>query len=87
MFFEISTTVSAQILLPVRSSCAVSPLMGPIMAFIYGTMMRDRHMVVKGVRTELSGVLVLFLVGVVGGLIILPFMDRETPGTARRMLH
>lgn len=50
------------------------------MAFIYGTMMRDRHMVIKGVRTELSGVLVLFLVGAVSGLIILPFLDRETPG-------
>jgi hypothetical protein len=55
----------------------VSPLMGPILAIVYGTMMKDARMGWKGLRAEVSGVLMIFLVGMICGIAIVPFSDFE----------
>uniref|UniRef100_A0A6A7G696 DUF389 domain-containing protein n=1 Tax=Hirondellea gigas TaxID=1518452 RepID=A0A6A7G696_9CRUS len=61
----------------VVASMLVSPLMGPILAIIYGTMMKDGRMGFKGLRAEISGVLMIFLVGMLCGAVVAPFADRE----------
>ncbi len=49
------------------SSMLVSPLMGPILGFTFGTIVRDRALFMRGMLSELVGLFVTFMVGFVAG--------------------
>eukprot|EP01129_Flabellula_baltica_P001703 TRINITY_DN11639_c0_g1_i1.p1 TRINITY_DN11639_c0_g1~~TRINITY_DN11639_c0_g1_i1.p1 ORF type:complete len:368 (+),score=74.53 TRINITY_DN11639_c0_g1_i1:14-1117(+) len=64
----------------VVASMLVSPLMGPILAFTFGSILLDGKLVKRGVWSEFIGVLVVWLCGVILGLIFSPFgNDLEWP--------
>lgn len=48
----------------------ISPLMGPILAGTFGTVIHDRKLQLMGVRNELVGLSLTILVGYIIGLII-----------------
>ncbi|KAF5835684.1 hypothetical protein DUNSADRAFT_7012 [Dunaliella salina] len=52
------------------ASMLVSPLMGPILGFTYGTAIWDVVLIRRGVLAELAGVSMTVLIGFVAGLII-----------------
>ncbi|GLI69557.1 hypothetical protein VaNZ11_014193 [Volvox africanus] len=52
------------------ASMLVSPLMGPILAFSFGTSVRDPYLIWKGVVAETVGVMLTFLVGLIVGLAV-----------------
>ncbi|GIL74931.1 hypothetical protein Vretifemale_4796 [Volvox reticuliferus] len=52
------------------ASMLVSPLMGPILAFSFGTSASDPYLMWKGVVSETVGVLLTFLVGFIVGLAV-----------------
>ncbi|XP_055377027.1 uncharacterized protein LOC129609154 [Condylostylus longicornis] len=52
------------------SSMLISPLMGPIIAGIFGTVIKDGPLTLLGVKNELIGLLMATLVGFVFGLIV-----------------
>mmetsp|Transcript_12980 Transcript_12980/g.40985 ORF Transcript_12980/g.40985 Transcript_12980/m.40985 type:complete len:90 (-) Transcript_12980:131-400(-) len=45
------------------ASMLVSPLMSPILAFTFGTAVRDLALIKRGVYVEIVGVIVTFMVG------------------------
>ena len=53
----------------VVASMLVSPLMGPILAITFGFVIRDKHMLWRGLRNEAWGVLITTGVGVLVGLV------------------
>ncbi|EDW04219.1 uncharacterized protein LOC6562630 [Drosophila grimshawi] len=52
------------------SSMLISPLMGPIIAAIFGTVIEERSLRQLGMRNELVGILMATLVGFVFGLVV-----------------
>lgn len=52
------------------SSMLISPLMGPIIAAIFGTVIKDNSLRMLGVKNELFGILTAVLVGFLFGLIV-----------------
>ena len=52
----------------------VSPLMGPILAFTFGTFLRDYSLVKIGLASEMYGIFICLLVGFIGGLAATPSM-------------
>ncbi|GIL48023.1 hypothetical protein Vafri_4754 [Volvox africanus] len=52
------------------ASMLVSPLMGPILAFSFGTSVRDSYLIYKGVLAETVGVMLTFLVGLTLGFAV-----------------
>ena len=52
------------------ASMLISPLMGPILAGTFGTVINDRKLQLMGVRNELFGLSLTILVGYIIGLII-----------------
>mmetsp|Transcript_12979 Transcript_12979/g.40978 ORF Transcript_12979/g.40978 Transcript_12979/m.40978 type:complete len:174 (-) Transcript_12979:76-597(-) len=57
------------------ASMLVSPLMSPILAFTFGTAVRDLALIKRGVYVEIVGVIVTFMVGMFVGVIFCPFAD------------
>ncbi|KAG1661650.1 hypothetical protein FOA52_007531 [Chlamydomonas sp. UWO 241] len=55
------------------ASMLVSPLMGPILGFTFGTSLRDVMLIKRGLVAEAIGILACFLVGFVGGLVVCPW--------------
>lgn len=51
------------------ASMLISPLMGPIVAATFGTVIKDRKLQIFGVVNELYGIAVVTLVGFIGGFI------------------
>lgn len=51
------------------ASMLISPLMGPIVAATFGTVIKDRKLQVFGVVNELYGIAIVTLVGFIGGFI------------------
>lgn len=49
------------------ASMLMSPLLGPILAFSFGTSTRDWHMVRLGIAIELIGLAITFVVGFIAG--------------------
>ena len=58
----------------------VSPLMGPIIAGIFGTVIKDRSLQALGLKNELIGMLLATLVGFLFGLISCATDDRYSMG-------
>ncbi|XP_053961316.1 uncharacterized protein LOC128865215 [Anastrepha ludens] len=82
----ISATILAAIGLAENStiflaaSMLVSPLMGPIIAAIFGTAIKDPTLRTLGLRNELIGVLIATVVGFIFGLIICTLDERYGNG-------
>lgn len=51
------------------ASMLISPLMGPIVAATFGTVIKDRKLQIFGVVNELYGIAIVTLVGFIGGFI------------------
>ncbi|KAF7267288.1 uncharacterized protein LOC143196408 [Rhynchophorus ferrugineus] len=81
MLLLISTTLCALGLVEndkfcMLSSMLISPMMGPVMAGTFGTVIGDRHLQKIGVRNELIGLGIAMLVGFCYGSTICIFTDR-----------
>lgn len=62
------------------SSMLISPLMGPIIATIFGTVIKDPSLGKLGLKNELIGILGAILVGFVFGMIVCTTDDRYSIG-------
>lgn len=58
------------------SSMLISPLMGPIIAAIFGTVIKDRKLQVLGVMNECIGLLIATLTGFLFGVIVCSFDEK-----------
>uniref|UniRef100_A0A0A1WKR0 Uncharacterized protein MJ1221 n=1 Tax=Zeugodacus cucurbitae TaxID=28588 RepID=A0A0A1WKR0_ZEUCU len=82
----ISATILAAIGLAENStiflaaSMLVSPLMGPIIAAIFGTAIKDPTLRTLGLRNELIGILIATIVGFIFGLVICSIDERYGNG-------
>ena len=56
------------------ASMLVSPLMGPILAGIFGGAVQDRHLTLSGIRHEVYALMICILIGFVLGLIMVPWI-------------
>jgi len=54
------------------ASMLVSPLMGPILAGVFGAVIQDRNMALKGVKHETQALLICIVVGFILGLCVCP---------------
>jgi len=50
------------------ASMLVSPLMGPILAFTFGTVVNDKELIIKGIKLEIIGLSLSFVVGLFVGI-------------------
>ncbi|XP_067003608.2 uncharacterized protein [Anabrus simplex] len=57
-------------------SMLISPLMGPVLAGTFGTMVGDRHLRMMGIRNELFGLLICLVTGYIYGFITGLVTDR-----------
>ena len=67
------------VLVPVlltRSPRSVSPLMGPILAGIFGGAVRDSHLTWSGIRHEVYALMICILIGFLLGLAIVPWIHQ-----------
>ena len=71
----------------VLSAMLISPLMGPILAVSFGAKIRDREMVLRGLRNELIGIAVCVGVGLIGVVIIITFMASILNYTAHTVVR
>ncbi|KAM7353003.1 uncharacterized protein ACRADG_005308 [Cochliomyia hominivorax] len=62
------------------SSMLISPLMGPIIAAIFGTVIKDHSLRSLGLRNELYGILLAVLVGFLFGMVVCTTDDRYSIG-------
>lgn len=62
------------------ASMLISPLMGPIIAATFGTVIKDRSLRVMGVVNELIGIFMATLVGFIFGIIVCSLDDRYGVG-------
>ncbi|CAD6999822.1 unnamed protein product [Ceratitis capitata] len=62
------------------ASMLVSPLMGPIIAAIFGTAIRDPTLRTLGLRNELIGILIATIVGFIFGIVICSIDERYGNG-------
>lgn len=58
------------------ASMLVSPLMSPILAGVFGAVIQDSKLTMKGVRHEAQALLICILVGFVLGLIVCPAVEQ-----------
>ena len=58
------------------ASMLVSPLMGPILAGIFGGAVQDKSLIRLGVKHEVYCLVACVLIGFILGLIIIPFIDQ-----------
>jgi len=61
------------------ASMLVSPLMGPIIAFTFGSYVTEMTLVSKGLVSEFIGLLIAVFVGYLGGLCCVPVMGGSLP--------
>jgi hypothetical protein len=54
--------------------------------FTFGTVVRDRALILTGLRTEAVGLLICIVVGYIGGLAAAPAAMRQTPWPTHEML-
>ena len=64
------------------ASMLVSPLMGPILAGIFGGAVQDRALIRLGVKHELYCLVSCVLIGFILGLVIIPWIDQYSVITA-----
>jgi len=57
------------------ASMLVSPLMGPILAGIFGGTVQDRKMTLSGIRHEVYALMICIMIGFVLGLLIVPWIE------------
>ncbi|XP_065355475.1 uncharacterized protein LOC135949942 [Calliphora vicina] len=62
------------------SSMLISPLMGPIIAAIFGTVIKDHSLRSLGLKNELIGILMAVLVGFLFGMVVCTTDDRYSIG-------
>ncbi|XP_058819469.1 uncharacterized protein LOC131682189 [Topomyia yanbarensis] len=62
------------------ASMLISPLMGPIIAGIFGTVIKERSLQLMGVRNETIGILFAITVGFIFGLIVCSLDERYGVG-------
>lgn len=62
------------------ASMLVSPLMGPIIAAIFGTAIKDPTLRTLGLRNELIGILIATIIGFIFGLVICSIDERYGNG-------
>lgn len=58
------------------ASMLVSPLMGPILAGIFGGVVQDNSLTWKGIRHEAEALMICILIGLVTGLMISPWAEQ-----------
>ena len=68
------------------ASMLVSPMMGPILGFTFGTVVRDLRLVGVGLRSESLALLICVLIGFIGGLFAAPASMRQTPWPTNEMM-
>lgn len=56
----------------VMASMVLAPLMGPIIGLSYGIIIRDKPLIKKAAKSELFGVLISILCGIITGLLYFP---------------
>mmetsp|Transcript_826 Transcript_826/g.1290 ORF Transcript_826/g.1290 Transcript_826/m.1290 type:complete len:410 (-) Transcript_826:1022-2251(-) len=61
----------------VVASMLVSPLMGPIMGFTIGVLMRDKKLLLKSLLSETIGIILCFASGFLIGLIVTPLAGND----------
>jgi uncharacterized membrane protein len=61
------------------SAMLVSPLMGPILGFTFGSVVRDWQLVRTSLFSECLGLAIALTVGYIGGLCAAPASMRQTP--------
>ena len=57
------------------ASMLVSPIMGPILAGIFGGAIQDRHLTWSGIRHEIYALIICIIIGFVLGICIVPWID------------
>lgn len=62
------------------ASMLISPLMGPIIAIIFGTVVKERHLQLIGLKNEIIGIMLTVTVGFIFGLIVCSIDDRYSVG-------
>lgn len=62
----------------VVASMLVSPLMGPIMGFTVGVLMRDRKLLLKSLLAESIGIMLCFASGFLLGIIVIPLAGNDS---------
>ena len=73
--FSVITNLRMEPLLT-RSPRSVSPLMGPILAGIFGGAVRDSHLTWSGIRHEVYALMICILIGFLLGLAIVPWIHQ-----------
>ncbi len=63
------------------ASMLVSPLMGPILAGVFGVVIRDRALTRSGVQNEVASLAICVAIGLVLGVAFVPWIDRYNPPT------
>uniref|UniRef100_A0A182Q8K0 DUF389 domain-containing protein n=1 Tax=Anopheles farauti TaxID=69004 RepID=A0A182Q8K0_9DIPT len=62
------------------ASMLISPLMGPIIAVIFGTVVKERTLQLIGLKNEIIGIMLTVTVGFIFGLIVCSIDDRYRVG-------
>ncbi|XP_053673725.1 uncharacterized protein LOC128723985 [Anopheles nili] len=62
------------------ASMLISPLMGPIIAVIFGTVVKERSLQLIGLKNEIIGIMLTVSVGFIFGLIVCSIDDRYSVG-------
>ncbi|XP_049536884.1 uncharacterized protein LOC125951848 [Anopheles darlingi] len=62
------------------ASMLISPLMGPIISVIFGTVIKERSLQLLGLKNELIGIMLTVTVGFIFGLIVCSIDDRYGVG-------
>lgn len=62
------------------ASMLISPLMGPIIAVIFGTVVKERTLQLIGLKNEIIGIMLTVTVGFIFGLIVCSIDDRYSVG-------
>ncbi len=55
------------------ASMLLAPLMGPILALSFGVIIHDRRLILAGTKNETYGLLIAFIMGIIMGLVLLPW--------------
>jgi uncharacterized hydrophobic protein (TIGR00341 family) len=55
------------------ASMLLAPLMGPILGLSFGAVIKDRRLVLTGIKNEALGLAIAFIMGLIMGAILMPF--------------
>ncbi|MFW9831541.1 MAG: TIGR00341 family protein [Candidatus Thorarchaeota archaeon] len=55
------------------ASMLLAPLMGPILGLSLGAIIKDRRLIITGIKNEVYGLLIAFIMGMIMGAILLPY--------------